>query len=49
VTAAAVKKWKYGETEPRIEIVLRIQEITGDVVMPADWLREASQRAEKVA
>ena len=41
VTARAVRKWKYGETAPRIPELVRIEEITGGVVAAADFLAES--------
>lgn len=37
-TALAVRKWKYGETHPRIPELVRIEEVTGGDVKPIDFL-----------
>ena len=38
-TARAVKKWKYGETRPRLEEIARIDEVTDGEVRLADFLK----------
>ena len=37
-TPRAVKKWKYGETTPRLPELLRIEQVTAGEVMPVDFL-----------
>lgn len=39
-TVRAVKKWKYGETRPRLEDVARIEEVTGGAVKLADFISD---------
>ena len=39
-TVRAVKKWKYGETRPRLEDVARIEEVTGGAVKLADFIAD---------
>ena len=39
-TVRAVKKWKYGETRPRLEDVAKIEEVTGGAVRLADFISE---------
>lgn len=41
VTGRAVRKWRYGETNPRIPELVRIQEITNGAVTPNDFLPDA--------
>ena len=38
VTPRAVKKWKYGETYPRLPEISRIEEITAGAVRSIDFL-----------
>lgn len=37
-TPRAVRKWKYGETTPRLPEILKIEEVTEGEVRPADFL-----------
>lgn len=37
ITAAAVKKWKYGEREPPINKIVRVEEISNREVMLRDF------------
>ena len=37
-TARAVSKWKYGETNPRIPELVRIEQVTEGAVRPVDFL-----------
>ena len=37
-SARAVKKWKYGETVPRLPELVRIEAVTGGAVKPSDFL-----------
>ena len=38
VTIRAVRKWKYGETVPRLPELLRLEEVTGGAVIPKDFM-----------
>ena len=49
VTARAVRKWKYGETAPRIPELVRLEEITGGIVTAVDFLPESPPSPSKDA
>jgi transcriptional regulator with XRE-family HTH domain len=42
-TARAVRKWKYGETSPRIPELVRVEEVTGGAVTARDFLDDAER------
>lgn len=44
VTARAVKKWKYGETTPRLPEIVRISDVTNGAVTPNDFLSPPAER-----
>jgi transcriptional regulator with XRE-family HTH domain len=48
-TPRAVKKWKYGETTPRLPDLLRIEDVTGGAVTARDFLPEPSATEERAA
>lgn len=45
VTALAVRKWKYGETNPRIPELVRIAEVTEGDVTAVDFLPRDEDRS----
>ena len=45
-TWRAVKKWKYGETTPPLEKLLRIQAVTGGEVAPSDFSHDPHECAD---
>lgn len=48
-TGRAVRKWKYGETMPRLPTAVRIQEITDGKVTVADLIPAAHPTEKAVA
>ena len=50
-TPRAVRKWMYGETRPRLEDVARIEQITENSVLLADFLAsgEPAQQSNECA
>lgn len=46
VTHSQVKKWKYGETTPRLAKLLRIAEFTNREVLPDDFLTVKTEKLQ---
>jgi len=44
VGPSAVRKWRYGERYPRIEELVKIQQVTKGKVTPADFVRSEQER-----
>jgi hypothetical protein len=44
----AVRKWKYGEREPRADKIARLEKVTRKLVTVHDWAQLRELREEKV-
>ena len=49
VSPAAVKKWKYGETSPRLPELVKLVELTNGAVTPNDFMPSPPWKEETAA